>query len=53
MLIVRRDQEAKSMPKLVDVKEIIQEHSFGLNRQIISNFVYYQKISLPANLNCI
>jgi hypothetical protein len=27
MLIVHRDQEAKNMPKLIDVKEIIQGYS--------------------------
>jgi ACT domain-containing protein len=27
MLIVHKDQEAKSMPKLIDVKEIIQGYS--------------------------
>jgi hypothetical protein len=27
MLIVQREQEAKSMPKLIDVKEIIQGYS--------------------------
>ena len=28
MLRVHRDQEAKSMPKLIDVKEIIQGYSY-------------------------
>jgi hypothetical protein len=27
MLILHRDQEAKNMPKSIDVKEIIQGHS--------------------------
>jgi len=35
MLTVHRDQEAKSMPKLRDVKEISQRHRFQLGRRII------------------
>jgi ACT domain-containing protein len=46
MLIVHRDQEAKSMPKLIDVKEIIQGYSDTgiLMHDAIDRFSIYRDV---------
>jgi hypothetical protein len=38
MLTAHRGQEAKSMPKLIDEKEISQRHRFDLKRAFSSLF---------------